>query len=58
MRRNLWKENAAQLSAELILVLAAVLAVALIAISSLMDTAAGGEKANERATKKIMKELR
>ncbi len=55
---NLWKDNAAQLSAELIVVLAAVLAVALVAVSSLRGTAAGGDKIVGKASKKLMGELR
>lgn len=56
--RNLWRENAAQLSMELILVLAAVLAVALLAISSLTETAKSGEKVGGRTAKKILRKLR
>ena len=55
---NLWKDNAAQLSAELIVVLAAVLAVAVVAVSSLRDTAAGGDKIVGKTAKKLMRGLR
>ena len=55
---NLWNDNAAQLSAELIVVLAAVLAVAVVAVSSLRDTAASGDKIVGRTSKKLMRGLR
>jgi len=58
MVKDLWKDSAAQLSMELILVLAAVLAVALLAVSSLMGTAESGEKAGGRTAKKILRELK
>ena len=58
MRKSLWKDNAAQLSAELIIVLAAVIAVALLAVSSLRDTAIDGDKIGDRNAKKLMKELK
>ena len=58
MRKSLLKDNAAQLSAELIIVLAAVIAVALLAVSSLRDTAVSGDKIGDRNAKKLMKELK
>ena len=56
--RNLLKDNAAQLSMELILVLAAVLAVSLLAVSSLIETAEKGEKVGGKAATKILREIR
>ncbi|MCK4328101.1 MAG: hypothetical protein KAW41_06600 [Candidatus Diapherotrites archaeon] len=58
MSKDLWKDSAAQVSMELIVVLAAVLAVALLAVSSLRDTAADAEKIGGKTAKKIMKELK
>ncbi|MFC2174705.1 hypothetical protein ACFLQ2_02435 [archaeon] len=58
MSKDLWKDSAAQLSMELILVLAAVLAVALLAVSSLRGTAVDAEKVGGRTAKKILKELK
>ena len=55
---NLGNENTAQLSAELIVVLAAVLAVAVVAVSSLRDTAAAGDKIVGKTAKKLLRGLR
>lgn len=55
---KLLDDNKAQLSAELIIVLAAVLAVALLAVSSLKGTAEGGEKISETTATKLLKELK
>ncbi len=58
MKRNLLKDNAAQLSMELILILAAVLAVALLVISSVKGTAESGEKISGKTASKVLKELK
>ena len=58
MRKSLWRDNAAQLSTELIIVFAAIIAVALLAVSSLRDTAVAGDKIGDKNAKKLMKELR
>ena len=55
---RLLDDNKAQLSAELIIVLAAVLAVALMVVTSLRGTAADGEKISESTATKLFKELK
>lgn len=58
MKKSLLRDNAAQLSTELILVLAAILAVALLVVSSLRGTAESGEKIAQTNSKSVLKELR
>ena len=54
---SLVKEENAQISAELILVIAAVLAVAIILVKQLQDTAKAGSKKLEEKSEKILKEI-
>lgn len=58
VKRSFWKDSAAQLSTELILVLAAVLAIALVVLSSLKATAESGDKITDSTAKKVLKEIK
>ena len=54
---TLLKDSKAQVSAELILVMAAVLAVAILLVKQLQDTAKSGSKKLDEKTEKVLKEI-
>lgn len=55
--RNFWKEEEGQVSAELLIVIAALIAVALVLITQLQNTAKTGKKALSNETSKAWKEI-
>lgn len=55
--KNFLIDNKAQVSAELILVMAAVLAVAILLVKQLQDTAKSGSKKLDEKTEKVLKEI-
>ncbi|MCD4739772.1 hypothetical protein K8R43_01120 [archaeon] len=54
---SLLREESAQVSAELIIVIAAVLAVAVILVKQLRDTAQDGSKKMSEKSKKVLSEI-
>lgn len=52
-----WREQGAQISIELIIVLAAVVALVLLFVSQLRETSAEGAKVIEEKSSKIFKEI-
>lgn len=54
---TLLNDSKAQVSAELILVMAAVLAVAILLVKQLQDTAKSGSKKLDEKTEKVLKEI-
>ena len=57
MKRNIFSEQEAQISVELIIVLAAVVAVVLILVSQLQDTSAEGSKKLDESSKKVFEKI-
>lgn len=54
MRRGILEDNTGQVSAELIVVIAALLAVAMIFVSSLMDTVTDARGQMDEETKEVL----
>jgi len=57
MNQNIFSEQEAQISVELIIVLAAVVAVVLILVSQLQDTSAEGSKKLDESSKKVFEKI-
>ena len=57
MLRELVKEQKAQISVELIIILAAVVALVLLLVSQLQDTSKEGAKVIEKKSEEIFKEI-